>query len=163
MDLLKRTTFLVEDADAAARFYEAVFGWERWYDQRLLADRRFPPTGNDQDAEVHLVILKTSDPVIGKLGFLQYLDSPFESEAWSTRPRQPRSRVRPGEPILVVATKDVDGVHERAVAAGATVVTPPVDWTVPTPSGAERIHLRSVSLFDPQGIYLEVSAHPETD
>ena len=163
MNLLKRTTFLVEDADAAARFYETVFGWKRWYDQRLLADRRFPPTGSGQDAEVHLVILETSDPVIGKLDFLAYIDSPFEAGAWSARSREPRARVRPGEPILVVATKDVDGVHDRAVAAGATVVTPPVDWTVPAPAGAECIHLRSVSLFDPQGIYLEVSAHPETD
>jgi predicted enzyme related to lactoylglutathione lyase len=163
MDLLKRTTFLVEDAGAAARFYESVFGWKRWYDQRLLADRRFPPTGSDQDAEVRLVILETSDPVIGKLGFLQYIESPFGAEDLRARPGRPRSRVRPGEPILVVATKDVDGVHDRAVAAGATVVTPPVDWTVPAPGGAKRIHLRSVSLFDPNGIYLEVSAHPESD
>lgn len=158
MDLLKRTTFIVEDADAAAHFYETVFGWTRWYDQRLLADRRFPPTGSDKDAEVHLVILETSDPVIGKLGFLAYADAPFEFD-----PPEPRSRVQPGEPILVVATKDVDGVHERAVAAGATVVTPPVDWTVPAPAGSRTIHLRSVSLFDPNGIYLEVSAHPQTD
>ncbi|MEE4175107.1 MAG: VOC family protein [Xanthomonadales bacterium] len=158
MDLLKRTTFIVEDADAAARFYETVFGWRRWYDQQLVADRRFPPTGSDEDSAVHLVILETSDPVIGKLGFLQYLDPPFEAMTPA-----PRDRVRPGEPILVVATKDVDGVHERAVAAGASVVTPPVDWTVPAPNGASRIHLRSVSLFDPNGIYLEVSAHPQTD
>lgn len=163
MNLLKRTTFIVEDADAAARFYETVFGWKRWYDQRLLADRRFPPTGKDRDAEVRLVILETSDPVVGKLGFLEYLDSPFEAGARSARSGRPRSRVRPGEPILVVATKDVDGVHDRAMAAGATVVTPPVDWTVPAPAGDKSIHLRSVSLFDPNGIYLEVSAHPQTD
>ena len=161
MDLLKRTTFIVENADRAARFYESVFGWTRWYDRRLVADRRFPPTGSGQDAEVHLVILETSDPVVGKLGFLQYIDSPFEPE--TSRHGKVRSRVRPGEPILVVATKDVDGVHDRAVAAGATVVTPPVDWTVPAPSGGQGIHLRSVSLFDPNGIYLEVSAHPDTD
>ena len=29
--------------------------------------------------------------------------------------------------------------------------------------GDKSIHLRSVSLFDPNGIYLEVSAHPQTD
>jgi predicted enzyme related to lactoylglutathione lyase len=158
MNLLKRTTFIVEDANEAARFYEFVFGWQRWYDQRLTADRRFPPTGSGKDAEAHLVILESSDPVVGKLGFLQYLDSPFESA-----PATPRTRVRAGEPILVVATQDVDGVSERAVAAGASVVTSPVDWTVPAPAGGQSIHLRSVSLFDPNGIYLEVSAHPQTD
>lgn len=163
MDLLKRTTFLVSDADAAARFYEDVFGWTRWYDQKLLADRRFPPTGNDRDSEVHLVILETSDPMIGKLGFLQYLDAPFDTGAWQATSGEPRTQVRPGEAILVIATRDVDGVHDRAQAAGANVVTAPVDWTVPGPDGDREIHLRSVSLFDPNGIYLEISEHPQTD
>lgn len=158
MNPLKRTTFITRDADAAARFYEDVFGWTRWYDQVLTADRRFPPTGSDRDAPVRLVILEASDPLVGKLGFLEYLDAP-----WAFDEPAPRTEVRPGEPILVVATKDVDGVHERAVAAGATVVTPPVDWTVPKPGGDGEIRLRSVSLFDPEGIYLEVSAHPDSD
>lgn len=158
MNLLKRTTFIVADATASAAFYEAVFGWTVWYDKRLTADRRFPPTPSGKDEEVHLVILETSDPVIGKLGFLQYLDSPFDAP----EPEE-RKVVRPGEPVLVVATKDVDAVHERALAFGAQVVTAPVDWEVPGPGGTSPIHLRTVSLFDPDGIYLEVSAHPASD
>jgi len=158
MNPLKRTTFIVRDAEAAAAFYEHVFGWRRWYDRRLVADRRFPPTGRDVDAPVRLVILETMDAVIGKLGFLEYapgaVDDPGE---------RPRDRVRLGDPVLVVATKDVDGVYERAREAGATVVTAPVDWTVPAAAGAAPIRLRTVSLFDPEGIYLEVSAHPDTD
>lgn len=159
MNVLKRTTFIVADADAAARFHETVFGWQRWYDKRLTADRRFPPTGSGEDAAVRLVILETSDPVIGKLGFLQYLEDPFGGQAATG----PSDRVRPGEPVLVVATKDVDGVHARARAAGATIVTPPVDWTVPGPAEQPPIRLRSLSFFDPSGIYFEVSAHPDTD
>ena len=158
MDVLKRTTFIVADASASARFYAEVFGWSVWYDNELVADRRFPPTPSGRDERVHLVILETTDPLIGKLGLLQYLDSPFDNE-----PPARRRTVRLGEPVLVVATKDVDGVHERALALGATVVTPPVDWSVPTPDGAGEIHLRTVSLFDPNGIYLEVSAHPGQD
>ena len=158
MDVLKRTTFIVADARASARFYTEVFGWSIWYDNELVADRRFPPTPSGRDERVQLVILETTDPLIGKLGLLQYLDSPFDTD-----PPTDRSTVHLGEPVLVVATKDVDGVHERALARGATVVTPPVDWTVPTPDGGGEIHLRTVSLFDPNGIYLEVSAHPGQD
>ena len=65
-----------------------------------------------------------------------------------------------GEPILVIETDDVDGVYERALAAGANVVTAPVDWQVPSPDGTAHINLRTISLFDPNGIYMEVSAHP---
>lgn len=158
MNPFKRTTFVVADADAAASFYESVFGWTRWYDNTLTADRRFPPTGTGEDAQVHLVILDTANDVLGKLGLLSYPDTPIDSA-----PPRPTDRVRIGDPVLVVATKDVDGIYERAVAQGATVVTAPVDWEVPAPSGARPIRLRSVSLFDPNGIYLEVSAHPDTD
>lgn len=158
MNPLKRTTFVVADADASARFFEEVFGWTRWYDRTLVADRRFPPTGTGEDARVDLVILDTADDLLGKLGLLSYPDAPVDEP-----PPKPRDRVRLGDPVLVVATKDIDGIHERAMARGATVVTPPVDWEVPAPAGDQGIRLRSVSLFDPNGIYLEVSAHPDTD
>jgi catechol 2,3-dioxygenase-like lactoylglutathione lyase family enzyme len=153
--ILKRTTFIVADAEASAAFYRAVFGWTVWYDNVLRADRRFPPSGAAHDAEVRLVILQADDPKIGKLGLLQYLEPPFD-----TGTLQRRTAVRMGEAILVIETEDVDGVCERAKAAGATVVTEPVNWEVPSPDGDSTIRLRTVSLFDPNGIYMEVSAHP---
>ncbi|MEM9533484.1 MAG: VOC family protein [Pseudomonadota bacterium] len=153
--ILKRTTFIVANAKASAAFYQSVFGWTIWYDNIVKADFRFPPSGAPDGAEVHLVILEVADPKIGKLGLLQYLDPPFD-----TGVARDRSKVRMGEAILVVETPDVDGVHDRALAAGARVVTAPVDWEVPSPDGKSVIHLRTVSLFDPNGIYLEVSSHP---
>jgi catechol 2,3-dioxygenase-like lactoylglutathione lyase family enzyme len=153
--ILKRTTFIVADAEASAAFYRDVFGWSVWYDNIVRADRRFPPAGSAKDADVRLLILQADDPKIGKLGLLQYLDPPFD-----TGTLQDRSAVRMGEAILVIETEDVDGVYERAKDAGATVVTAPVDWEVPSPDGRSKIRLRSVSLFDPNGIYMEVSAHP---
>ena len=50
----------------------------------------------------------------------------------------------------------VDGVYQRALQAGATIVTKPFDWTVPGHDG-KTVNLRSISLFDPNGIYLEIS------
>ncbi len=154
-DVLKRTTFVVRDATSAAQFYQHVFGWRVWYDNVLKADYRFPPSGAPDGAEVHLVILEVEDPKIGKLGLLEYLDQPFDGGVPAGR-----TMVRMGEAILVIETPDVDAVHERAVSAGANIVSAPVDWTVPTPDGKGVIKLRTMSRFDPNGIYMEVSAHP---
>ena len=153
--LLKRTTFIVADAEASAEFYKSVFGWSVWYDNIVKADRRFPPSGAPDMAEVRLIILEAKDPKVGKLGLLQYLDPPFD-----TGTVQDRTKVRMGESILVVETEDVDGIYERATAAGASVVTSPVDWQVPSPDGESAIKLRTISMFDPNGIYMEISEHP---
>ncbi len=154
-NILKRTTFVVADAEKSAKFYADVFGWTVWYDNVLQADRRFPPSGAPDNADVRLIILQAEDAKIGKLGLLEYVDPPFDTGITVNR-----TKIRCGEPILVIETDDVNGVYERAQAAGATVITSPVDWTVPAPDGASSIHLRSVSLFDPNGIYMEVSEHP---
>ena len=156
--ILKRTTFVVRDARASARFYQDVFGWTIWYDNIVAADHRFPPSGAPDKADVRLIILQAEDPKLGKLGLLEYLDPPFD-----TGQLRDRTRVRMGEPILVIESRDIGGVFERATAAGATVVTPPVDWQVPSPDGKSTIQLRTISLFDPNGIYMEVSDHPGRD
>lgn len=150
--ILRRTTFLVPDAEAAANFYVEVFGWTRWYDQELSVDRRFPPAAPD-GARAHLVLIQAEDPRIGMLGLMQYLDPPFD-----TAVKSGRSRVSMGEAILVIETKDPDGIHERAKARGATIVTPPVDWEVPRNDGQGVFKLRGMSMFDPNGIYMEVNA-----
>ncbi len=153
--ILKRTTFIVNDAVASAAFYQQVFGWSVWYDNIVRADHRFPPSAAPDKAEVRLIILEALDPKVGKLGLLQYLEPPFDSGVI-----QERTKVRMGEPILVIETGDIEGVYQRALQAGGKVVTSPVDWEVPSPDGSSTIHLRSVSLFDPNGIYIEVSEHP---
>lgn len=153
--ILKRTTFIVSDAEASAKFYQDVFNWTVWYDNVLEADQRFPPSGASDKAKVRLIILQALDPKLGKLGLLQYMNPPFD-----TGHMVKRTKVRMGEPIMVIESEDIQGVYDRAVAAGADVVTPPVDWYVPGPDGHSQIHLRTVSLFDPNGIYMEVSDHP---
>lgn len=152
-NLLRRTTFIVADAQRSASFYESVFGWTRFYDHALTAKAGFPPVG-PRDEPVKLVLLKAQDPQIGMLGFLQYVEAPFDTAVPSKR-----TRVRMGEPILVIQTEDVHGIHARAVAAGATIATPPTDWQVPSPDGRSVIRLRSMSMFDPDGIYSEINQH----
>ena len=151
--ILRRTTFIVADAQRSAAFYENVFGWTRFYDHSLTAKAGFPPVG-PRDEPVKLVLLKAQDPQIGMVGFLQYVDAPFDTGV-AVR----RSKVRMGEAILVIQTDDVRGAHERAVAAGATISTPPTDWSVPSHDGKSTIHLRSMSMFDLDGIYSEINQH----
>ena len=153
--VLKRTTFVVPNATQAAKFYQDVFGWTVWYDNILEADKRFPPSGASDKAKVKLVILQAVDPKLGKIGFLEYIDPPFDIGYLSNR-----CKIRMGEPILVIESEDIHGVYERAIEAGANVITEPVDWYVPSPNGESKIHLRTVSMFDPFGIYMEVSDHP---
>lgn len=156
--IFKRTTFIVADAQTSAQFYQDVFGWTIWYDNIVKADKRFPPSGAPDLAEVRLIILEAKDPKLGKLGLLEYIDQPFDTGHLTNR-----TKVRMGEPVMVIESKDIEGVYERAQLAGANVITSPVDWHVPTPDGLSTIHLRTVSMFDPNGIYMEVSDHPSRE
>lgn len=151
--ILRRTTFVVADAESSAQFYQDVFGWTRFYDHRLAVHSRFPPAG-PHNAPAHLVILKAEDPNIGMVGFLQYLEPPFDTAVPVNR-----SKVRMGEAILVIQTRDVDGMHRRAVAQGANVVSPPLDWEVPSHDGSSVIRLRTMAMFDRNGIYSEINQH----
>lgn len=151
--ILRRTTFVVPDAAQAAQFYEKVFGWTRFYDHSLVAKRGFPPV-SPNDEPVKLVLLKAEDPKIGMVGFLQYVNPPFDTAIPVNR-----SKVRMLETILVVQTDDVDGAHARAVAAGANITVPPTTWEVPSHDGSSVIRLRSFSMFDPLGIYSEINQH----
>ncbi len=57
VSILRRTTFIVADAQHSAAFYENVFGWMRFYDHSLTAKAGFPPVG-PHDEPVKVVLLK---------------------------------------------------------------------------------------------------------
>src|SRR5689334_18927298 len=149
--ILKRTTFLVPDAERAAKFYMDVFGWTKWYDNQVAVHASFPPAA-PHNAPCRLILLKVEDPAIGMLGLMQYLSPPFDAGV-----KKGRTKVQMGDPILVIETKDIDVIYPRAVKAGATIVAAPTDWEVPSHDGKSVIKLRTMSLFDPNGIYMEVN------
>ena len=149
-NILRRTTFIVADIEAAIAFYTSVFGWTVWYDNTLAPDPRFPPAA-PAGTKCRLVILKVDDPEIGMLGFMQY-----EIDIPSIFPRK-EDKVRTGDAILVINSEDPDAVYERAKQTKANIVAPPVDWEVPSHDGKGTIKLRTMSLFDPNGIYMEVN------
>ena len=149
-DFTKRTTFVVDDAEAAARFYCDVFGMTTWYDNELDVDGRFPPCAPDGSA-ARLVIVKAEDPKIGMLGFLSYREHKPDRQADFVG----REKLRLGDTVLVFEVDDLGETHRRAAQAGARIVTAPARWTVPGPDGG-AIELYSMSMFDLQGIYMEV-------
>lgn len=150
-DTLLRSTFIVGDLEAAIRFYSEVFGWQVAYDNILAVDYRFPPAAPD-GAPCRLVIFRGADPEIGGIGFMQYLHhNPPPG------PSKHRKTVGQGEAILVVKSDDPDASYEKIRKTDAVVVAPPTDWTVPSPVKGQVIRLRTLSLFDPNGIYIEVN------
>lgn len=152
---LKRTTFLVPDVDIAADFYIHVFGMTKWYvSDKVAVHPAFPPAAAPW-APCRLILLKAEDPTIGMLGFMQYHDQPFDAGV-----KKGRTRVQMGDPLLVWETKDVDGIYQRAKEKGATIIAPPTDWEVPGFNDGPPIKLRTTSMFDPNGIYMEVNFKP---
>ncbi len=144
--ILKRTTFVVADAELAAQRYECILRWTRYYDDELLVDGRFPPIAPD-GSRARLIMLQAEDPVIGMLGFLSYIDF---------APQAPRTGMGIGSPVLVLSTSDAASVANSARSVEGVEATGPVEWQVPASDG-RTITLKTVSLADVDGLYFEVS------
>lgn len=153
--ILRRTSFVVSDAEKIARFYEDIFGWVRFYDNDTAVDARFPPCAPDA-AMAKLIILKVKDPDIGMIGFMEYLD--FTPEASTNKDR---AKLGIGDPILVIEAKHIQDVYDKvkstASVTGVRLVSEPINWTVKDYAGTGVIHLCTFSFFDPVGTYVEVN------
>lgn len=144
--LVKRTTLIVRDLARSLRFYQGVLGMSVWYDDRIVLSGVGLAAGQRGD-ETHLVILKSTDPVLGMIGLLEFTSRPL-----SPPPR--RERLGIGDIVFVMQGDDVDGVHARAVAQGIRIHAPPHRFEV---TGADGSHLvmSSLSLWDPDDYFIE--------
>lgn len=150
-NLLRRTSFIVGDVEATASFYQAIFGWERFYDNETPVDYRFPPCAPDQTIG-KIIILKVEDPFIGMIGFMEY-----ENFTPQSRVEVSRKTLGIGDAILIVESKNIQETYLAARKLDANIVTEPVEWTVKNHSGQGVIRLNTFSFFDPNGIYVEVN------
>ena len=146
---LKRTTLIVRDAEASARWYERVLGLSRWFDRPFTLSGVGLAAGKAGDV-TRLVILRGEDPVLGMIGLLQWVDPPLDA------PAEVPTEVRFGMPIFVASTADAQGVYARALAAGTRVHAAPHEWSTPGADGVEKRFL-GVSVFDPDGYFFEVN------
>lgn len=148
---LLRPTFIIADMAAAIDFYRGVFEWTVVFDQVIKVDRRFPPAAPDQ-SRCRLVVFQVADPELGTIGFMQYLDASIPAG-----PPKDRPKLGQGEAILVIRSSAIDECHERMKATQAVIHAPPTDWEVVGEKPGEVIRLRTMSGFDPNGIYFEVN------
>lgn len=148
-DLLKRTTLIVRDAEAAARWYEGVFGMARVMDTPFTLSGTQLAAGAKGD-RTRLIILKCADDVIGMIGLLEWIDPPI------TVPAELPTRIAFGAPIFVVAARDCRATTERARAAGSRIHCDPHDWRVRGFDGAEQAMI-GASFFDLDGYFFEVN------
>ena len=147
--IVKRTTLMVRDAEASARWYAQVFGMKRWLDTPFTLSGIGLAAGNAGD-RTRLIVMQCEDPVIGMIGLLQWLDPAMVA------PETPPRRVTFGAPIFVVASDDVQGVYARALALGSHIHAAPYEWSFVDPKGAKK-DMRACSLFDLDGYFYEVN------
>ncbi|MBL4800251.1 MAG: hypothetical protein JKY45_00055 [Emcibacter sp.] len=150
-NLLRRTSFIVDDVEVTARFYQDIFGWSRFYDHETPVDRRFPPCAPDQTMG-KIIILKVDDPFIGMIGFMEY-----QGYVPERRVKADRTTLGIGDAILIVESNNIQQVCLNARKYDARMVTDPVEWSVKDHSGQGVIKLSTCSFFDPNGIYVEVN------
>lgn len=72
-DIVKRTTLMVRDAEAAEQWYEDVLGMSRWMDVPFTLSGTQLAAGKKGD-ETRLVIMKAEHDTIGMIGLLEYID-----------------------------------------------------------------------------------------
>ncbi len=149
-DTIKRTTLIVQDAEAAASWYETVFGYTRWMDVPFTLSGEQLASGKAGD-QTRLVIMRGEHDTIGMVGLLEWVD-PVRDDIPATFP----DRIGFGTPIFVVASLDCKGTLERARAAGSRIHCEPREWTVTGANGREMAML-GASFWDHDGNFYEVN------
>ena len=146
--IIKRTTLLVRNMEAARRWYEQVLEMSAYYDDEVVLSGVGMAAGKEGD-RTHLVILRAEDPEIGMIGLLQWVDPPMPA------PEVPTA-VTYGNPTFVVRSDNAVGAWEKACELGTHVHAEPHEWSIRGADGMVK-HFVSVSLFDPDGHFYEIN------
>ena len=148
-DQIKRTTFMVRDAEKAAQWYETVFGMTRWMDTPFTLSGTQLAAGKAGD-KTRLVILKCEHDLIGMIGLLEWLEPQQDA------PEELPTEIKFGAPIFVVTSEDARGALERARDLGSRIHCEPRDWTVTGADGRKK-DMVGCSFFDLDGYFFEVN------
>ncbi len=143
---VRRTTLIVNDADASLALYRDALGLQVIYDQLINS-----PMDNGAIRSRRLVLLQANDDYIGVVGLLQYL-----------HPLKPQRREKfdepvPGDPILVINAKDLKQRWQAiAQTPRVSVIDEPDLVHYPRANGAKIAVLVSM-IRDPDGYWLEIN------
>ena len=146
---VKRTTLIVRDIEASSKWYEEILDMSLYYDDTITLSGQGLAAGKKGDV-THLKIYKCSDPVIGMIGLLQWLDPELPA------PEKIPTEVNYGNPTFVVDTDNVDEVYKKALALGTHIHSEPHEWSVRGADG-NMINFITLSVFDPDGYFYEIN------
>ncbi|GAA0486198.1 hypothetical protein GCM10009096_31220 [Parasphingorhabdus litoris] len=148
-DIIKRTTLMVRDGDAASNWYETVFGMTKWMDTPFTLSGTQLAAGKKGD-KTRLIILKCEHDMIGMIGLLEWLDPKQDA------PEELPTEIKFGAPVFVVASEDAKGAVERARALGSTIHSEPREWSVTGADGKQK-DMIGCSFWDLDGYFFEVN------
>ncbi len=145
---VRRTTFIVKDADTSLALYRDALGMQVVYDQVLEAGDPAEPAGYKKR---RLVLLRANDDFIGVLGLLQYF-----------APLKPEHKERfdvpvPGDPIVVINAANLEQIWPRVAAVpGLQVIDEPERIEYPRAGGGTIAVIQSM-VRDPNGYWIEIN------
>ncbi len=146
---VKRTTLIVRDIEVSSNWYEEVLDMSLYYDDTITLGGKGMAAGKKGDI-THLKIYKCSDPVIGMIGLLQWIDPELPA------PEEIPTKVDYGNPTFVVDTDNVDEVYKKALTLGTHIHSEPHEWSVRGADG-NMINFITLSVFDPDGYFYEIN------
>ena len=146
---VKRTTLIVRDIEVSSKWYEEVLGMSLYYDDTITLGGKGMAAGKKGDV-THLKIYKCSDPVIGMIGLLQWIDPELPA------PEEIPTKVDYGNPTFVVDTDNVDEVYKKALTLETHIHSEPHEWSVRGADG-NMINFITLSVFDPDGYFYEIN------
>ena len=146
---VKRTTLIVRDIEVSSKWYEEVLDMSLYYDDTITLGGKGMAAGKKGDI-THLKIYKCSDPVIGMIGLLQWIDPDLPA------PEEIPTKVDYGNPTFVVDTDNVDEVYKKALTLGTHIHSEPHEWSVRGADG-NMINFITMSVFDPDGYFYEIN------
>ncbi len=146
---VKRTTLIVRDIEVSSNWYEEVLDMSLYYDDTITLGGKGMAAGKKGDV-THLKIYKCSDPVIGMIGLLQWIDPDLPA------PEEIPTKVDYGNPTFVVDTDNVDEVYKKALTLGTHIHSEPHEWSVRGADG-NMINFITLSVFDPDGYFYEIN------
>lgn len=146
---VKRTTLIVRNIEASSKWYEEILDMSLYYDDTITLSGKGLAAGKKGDV-THLKIYKCSDPIIGMIGLLQWLDPELPA------PEKIPTKVDYGNPTFVVDTDNVDEVYKKALALETHIHSEPHEWSVRGADG-NMINFITLSVFDPDGYFYEIN------
>lgn len=143
---VKRTTIVVANIERSLSFYRDLLGMDVFYDGRVGNPGASDVTATPCEG-LRMVVLQAQQSEVGMIGLMEIQQPhvPLEATQWDTQ-------LKTGEAILVIPTDQMRLLHERMVASGVCVVTPPVRVVVPN-----RPEINEMMVRDPDGVVVNLT------